>query len=146
MLQNGPPPYSQRSGSSYRLIYSYLEETAANIRFQATPLRDKWSVWDNRCTMARGPARRKRSFYRRIYPALLNHRIDIQRLDIPAWFLSGRYDFLNAGDLIEKAFNALKSPEKRLFWFEHSGHQLVRQEPKKCGDLLHQRLKAAARF
>ncbi len=45
------------------------------------------------------------------------------RLDIPVYFLSGRYDYKTPGILVEEYLAALEDPAgKRMFWFENSAH------------------------
>jgi pimeloyl-ACP methyl ester carboxylesterase len=42
--------------------------------------------------------------------------------DIPIYMLHGRHDINAPGYLVEDYFKKIHSPDKRLIWFEHSGH------------------------
>jgi len=47
------------------------------------------------------------------------------RLDVPVFFLSGRYDYKTPGVLVEDYLAALEAPAgKRMFWYENSAHVL----------------------
>jgi pimeloyl-ACP methyl ester carboxylesterase len=45
------------------------------------------------------------------------------RLDVPVFFLSGRFDYKTPGVQVEEYLAALEAPAgKRMFWFENSAH------------------------
>jgi pimeloyl-ACP methyl ester carboxylesterase len=47
----------------------------------------------------------------------------VPRLEVPVYFLSGRYDYKTPGVLVEEYHDALDAPAgKRMFWFENSAH------------------------
>ena len=47
----------------------------------------------------------------------------VPRLDVPVFFLAGRYDYKAPSFLVEEYLNALEAPAgKRMFWFENSAH------------------------
>jgi len=47
----------------------------------------------------------------------------IPRLEVPVYFLAGRYDYKTPGALVEEYLNALDAPAGgRMFWFENSAH------------------------
>ena len=53
-------------------------------------------------------------------------------LDIPVWFLAGRYDYFTPSELVERYYQDVKAPHgKSLVWFEESGHEPELQEPEK---------------
>jgi pimeloyl-ACP methyl ester carboxylesterase len=49
--------------------------------------------------------------------------VDAPRLDIPVYFVHGRYDLDAMPVLLEEYYNALEAPSKKLIWFEYSGHK-----------------------
>ena len=53
----------------------------------------------------------------------LNILETVPRLEVPVYFLAGRYDYKAPSFLVEEYLNALDAPQgKRMFWFENSAH------------------------
>ena len=47
----------------------------------------------------------------------------VPRLEVPVFFLAGRYDYKAPSFLVEEYLNALEAPAgKQMFWFENSAH------------------------
>lgn len=73
-----------------------------------------------------------------VYPQLYN--VDLRKqalkLEVPVYFMEGRYDVNASSALVEEYFNLLIAPSKELIWFEHSGHEPWRNEPEKLVDLM----------
>ena len=47
----------------------------------------------------------------------------VPRLEVPVYFLAGRYDYKAPSFLVEEYLNVLDAPSgKRMFWFENSAH------------------------
>ncbi|MCL7972201.1 MAG: alpha/beta hydrolase [marine benthic group bacterium] len=45
------------------------------------------------------------------------------RLEVPVYFMAGRYDYKTPGELAEEYLNGLDAPAgKQMFWFENSAH------------------------
>ena len=55
---------------------------------------------------------------------------------IPIYFFLGRYDYNTSSVVAEEYFNTITAPKKKLFWFDHSGHSPIWEEPT----LFYQRL------
>lgn len=55
----------------------------------------------------------------------------IPEIKVPVYFYQGRYDYNTPSILVEKYFNILKAPSKKLEWFEKSGHHPMYQEVEK---------------
>ena len=55
----------------------------------------------------------------------------IRKLAVPLILFEGRHDVNVNSDVAAVWFDALKAPEKRLVWFEHSGHMPMTEEPGK---------------
>jgi pimeloyl-ACP methyl ester carboxylesterase len=50
-------------------------------------------------------------------------------LDVPVFFLSGRFDYKTPGELVEEYMNLLEAPAgKQMIWFENSAHALFFEE------------------
>jgi pimeloyl-ACP methyl ester carboxylesterase len=56
---------------------------------------------------------------------------NINSADIPICFFLGRYDYNTPSVLAEEYLGVLKSPFKKLVWFEQSGHFPFFEEPEK---------------
>ena len=59
-----------------------------------------------------------------VYPQLwsVDLRQQATALEVPVYFLLGRYDVNAPPVLAEEYFQLLKAPRKELIWFDHSGH------------------------
>lgn len=73
------------------------------------------------------------STYSQVYPQL--YSVDLRKsavkLDVPVYFFIGRYDINAPSYLVKDYYNKLQAPEKKLIWFEHSGHDAWRNETDK---------------
>ncbi|WP_244926645.1 alpha/beta fold hydrolase [Leptospira wolffii] len=47
---------------------------------------------------------------------------EIRKLDIPIYFCEGKYDYTVPFELVEEYLKILKAPQKKIVWFENSGH------------------------
>jgi pimeloyl-ACP methyl ester carboxylesterase len=68
-----------------------------------------------------------------------NHNLfeQIPEIDIPVFFLHGRYDYFTPGDLVKKYHQHLSAPKgKTLIWFENSGHEPEWTEPEKFREVI----------
>lgn len=57
--------------------------------------------------------------------------IDIPKLALPAYFISGRYDYTVSYELSKKYFDLLQAPCKSFYTFEQSAHSPMFEEPDK---------------
>lgn len=62
--------------------------------------------------------------FNNFYPQLYNIdlRKDYSKIDVPVYFFMGRYDANAQPSLAEDYYKCLEAPEKKIIWFEHSGH------------------------
>ena len=59
----------------------------------------------------------------------LNVPTEVPRLAIPAFFLSGRFDYKTPGELVAEYLSVLEAPAgKQLTWFDNSAHALFFEE------------------
>jgi pimeloyl-ACP methyl ester carboxylesterase len=54
---------------------------------------------------------------------------DVQKLEIPVYFFTGRYDYQTPCELLEEYYQVLEAPHKEIVWFENSGHVPNLDEP-----------------
>lgn len=61
----------------------------------------------------------------------------IPQLDVPVFFLVGRYDYFTPSEIVEDYYKKLIAPKgKDLIWFEKSGHNPEREEADKFYDVM----------
>jgi pimeloyl-ACP methyl ester carboxylesterase len=68
-----------------------------------------------------------------VYPYLwtVDFRQQANHLEVPVYFLIGRYDVNAPVSLTEDYYRVLDAPHKEIVWFEHSGHTPWTREPEK---------------
>ena len=52
-------------------------------------------------------------------------------VEVPLYFFLGRHDYNAPATLAEHYFQAIRAPEKKMIWFEHSAHYPFLEEPEK---------------
>jgi len=71
---------------------------------------------------------------KQMYPEVLqvNFFKTIPQVEIPVYFLVGRYDYNTPHELVERYCEQLSAPAgKQLIWFENSAHAILWDEPEK---------------
>ncbi len=63
-------------------------------------------------------------------------RTEVPRLEVPVYFFEGVYDFTCNAALAKEYFDRLEAPEKGFFWFDHSAHSPLFEEPDRFRELL----------
>lgn len=66
----------------------------------------------------------------------------VKTLDVPVYFLLGKYDFTTPYDIAVRYCEALNAPHKEIIWFENSAHCMPFEEPEKFQRVLIEKLKA----
>jgi pimeloyl-ACP methyl ester carboxylesterase len=61
---------------------------------------------------------------------------DLPKVDCPVYFFVGKDDIQTSTGITTKYFRQLQAPRKDLVLFEHSGHQIHRDEPEKFQDAI----------
>jgi pimeloyl-ACP methyl ester carboxylesterase len=76
--------------------------------------------------------------FNQVYPQLYDIDLSKQatKLDVPVYFMIGRHDVNASPEMAEEYFNAIEAPHKEFIWFEHSGHEVWRNQPDKLVDLM----------
>ena len=66
----------------------------------------------------------------------------VSSLDVPVYFLAGRYDYFTPSEIVVRYYHKLTAPGgKELIWFENSGHEPEIEEPEKFYDIMVSRVK-----
>ncbi|MCP4761160.1 MAG: alpha/beta hydrolase [archaeon] len=68
--------------------------------------------------------------------ARINFIKEIPEVEVPVYFMTGRYDYQVNASLAEDYFKILKAPKKMLVWFEKSAHAPNWEENEKFDDVL----------
>ncbi len=76
--------------------------------------------------------------FNKVIPQLqdFDFRKDALELKVPVYFMLGRHDVRSNYWLAEDYFNKLQAPNKKLFMFEDSGHDMIWQETDKFHDIM----------
>ncbi len=61
---------------------------------------------------------------------------DAYQVDVPVYFIQGKYDRVAAGELLEKYYQKLEAPHKEIVLFEHSGHFIFLKEPDRFCEVI----------
>jgi hypothetical protein len=56
---------------------------------------------------------------------------EVTELAVPAYFFTGRHDYVTPSELVRAYCEKIKSPLKKIVWFEHSAHFPFFEKPKK---------------
>jgi pimeloyl-ACP methyl ester carboxylesterase len=60
----------------------------------------------------------------------------ITALEVPVYFLAGRYDYCVPSELVEQYVNKLEAPRKEIVWFNNSAHMINIEETAQYQDVL----------
>ena len=63
-------------------------------------------------------------------------RTDVTSVQVPVYFVAGRWDEVTPSELAERYFAALRAPRKGFFWFERSAHFPFLEEPARFAEVL----------
>jgi CubicO group peptidase (beta-lactamase class C family) len=136
LRRNGPPPYSQAeilgkfqaiNGvlNDYMHAHAHGEGIDHNLFFDSLAA-PEYGLLD-KVNWIRGLA----ATFATVYPQLndLDLRESAPRLEVPVYFIKGRWDVNAANSLAEDYFALLDAPQKHLIWFEDSAHTPMWDEP-----------------
>jgi pimeloyl-ACP methyl ester carboxylesterase len=73
-----------------------------------------------------------------LYPQLqgIDFRDSVPRLNVPVYFVQGRHELTARSRLADEWITRLTAPVKRLYVFEHSGHNPDAEEPDRFNALM----------
>jgi pimeloyl-ACP methyl ester carboxylesterase len=127
LRQNGPPPYAG-DGMAWKyaayldVLNNYMGSPSLLLTLQlASALTPEYGLLDKATFV--------RSFFdvfSVVYPQLrdLDFTTQASKLQVPVYFLEGRFDVNAMASLAERYYNALQAPHKELIWFG-SGHSTL---------------------
>jgi len=140
---NGEPPYYGKDVIWKSAVYlNYLSAyMAANPKIQNpgyNTFRDvgssEYGLLD-KLNFFRGIVNTYNHVYQQLYD--IDLRTDYKKLDVPVYFFLGRYDVNAPTALVEEYVQVLDAPDKRIVWFEHSGHNpWINEREKFVGEVL----------
>ena len=145
----GSPPYHGNFRSKlmtqHRMLGKYGGEVHGNrnggtfILLHGLLLSTEYS-WIDRINVFRGIFANMRL----MWPKILD--VDLMKqaseLEVPVYFLEGRYDYEAPATLAESYFQMLKAPRKELIWFEQSAHFVNTEEAERFNRFFIDRLLA----
>jgi pimeloyl-ACP methyl ester carboxylesterase len=127
LRNQGPPPYHGNDiawkEAAYLLdTYSFMNQNPA-IYHQGNTIEDllspEYGLYD-KINWLRGPL----DTLNYVYPQLwsVDFRKQATQLQVPVYFMIGRYDINAPVSLTKDYYQLLQAPHKEIVWFEHSGH------------------------
>jgi pimeloyl-ACP methyl ester carboxylesterase len=100
-----------------------------SLRFPGYTMREKWNLWRGRAF--------SRSFGLWEQEVLRTDLAwQVPRLDLPVYFFEGAHDYTCVSSLVQEYLQLLEAPVKRLYWFEHSAHSPLLEEPERARRIL----------
>lgn len=98
---------------------------------RAYSLRERIAIWQ-----AKAFLRSKTGLIHHFFTAdLMSKAI---RLDMPCYFMSGRYDYTVNAELSKKLLDMIDAPKKAFYMFEQSAHSPMFEEPERFTEILAQ--------
>jgi pimeloyl-ACP methyl ester carboxylesterase len=134
---NGEPPYYGKDVTWKSAVYlNYLSAYMANNPKIHNPgyntFRDiassEYGLLD-KINFFRGIVNTYNHVYQQLYD--IDMRTDYTKLDVPVYFFLGRHDVNAPTALVEEYVQVLDATDKKIIWFEHSGHSPWINEPDK---------------
>jgi len=128
LAKNGEPPYygkdvTWKSAAYINYLSSYMARNPHIRNPGYNTFRDisssEYGLLD-KINYIRGIINTFGHVYQQLYD--INMRTDYSKLDVPVYFFLGRYDINAPTVLVEEYELVLNAPDKRIVWFEHSGH------------------------
>lgn len=143
LRRNGPPPYDKGEllrkfqainapVNSYMESQAHGEGTGHNLMFDSLRA-PEYGLLD-KATWIIGLARTFTTVYPQIYDVDL--RTEATALEVPVYFIKGRWDINASNSLLEDYFAMLEAPHKELIWFEDSAHTPSWDEPEHFVDVM----------
>jgi pimeloyl-ACP methyl ester carboxylesterase len=134
---NGEPPYYGNNVTMKSAVYlNYLSAYMAKNPEIHNPgyntFRDigssEYGLLD-KINFFRGIVNTFNHVYQQLYT--IDMRTDYTKLEVPVYFFLGRHDVNAPTMLVEEYMQVLDAPDKKIIWFEHSGHSPWINEPEK---------------
>lgn len=100
-----------------------------SLRTRAYTQAERVNIWRGKIKSNKCPASRDT---RTAFNALQ----DVPGLEVPVYFLTGKYDYTCCSALQQKYYEAVKAPDKALFLFENSAHSPLYEEHERGRQVL----------
>lgn len=97
------------------------EHVTDEMREQAKPILKKWMETSG-------------ELYNQVYD--LNFFNTFPEIKCPIYFFVGRSDYQTNATITEKYYKAVKASQKKIYWFEKSGHDVPATEPEKMQEII----------
>jgi pimeloyl-ACP methyl ester carboxylesterase len=96
---------------------------------RAYTLKEKFNIWKSKFTFINKTELRKQ---------IINSDITVKitKLEIPVYFLSGKYDLTVNHDLSKEYLSKIESPVKGFYTFNNSAHSPMFEEPERFREIL----------
>lgn len=143
LRQNGPPPYDGdeligKFNAINEVINGYMHAHAQGEGVNHNLLFDSLGAAEygllDKVNWVRGLIDTMTTVYPQLYD--VDFRTQATRLEIPTYFIVGRWDRNAMTPLAEAYFNILEAPHKELIWFEDSAHTPLWDEPAHFVDVM----------
>lgn len=143
LRRNGLPPYDSgsligRFGTMNGVVNDYMhshaqgEGTGHNLMLDSLAAQEYGLV--DKVNWLLGLATTFTTIYPQLYD--LDFRAQATELEIPVYFIKGRWDINASNSLLEEYFALLDAPHKELIWFEDSAHTPSWDEPNHFVDVM----------
>jgi len=67
---------------------------------------------------------------------VIDLRTQILNLEIPVYFLNGKYDYTVSSSMAKEYFDNIQAPVKGFYWFDQSAHSPLFEEPEKVRSII----------
>ena len=145
----GPPPYLDDFRSKLMTKRSILGKYGGEVHGNRNGgtfillralLRSSEYSWTDRINVFRGVFANMRLMWPKILD--IDLMAQVPELEVPIYFLEGRYDHEVPATLAERYFEMLRAPRKKLIWFEQSEHFVNTEEAERFNRFFIDRLLA----
>lgn len=141
--RNGSPPYDSgsligRFGTMNGVVNDYMNSHAHGEGTNHNLMLDSLAAQEygllDKVYWLLGLARTFTTVYPQLYD--LDFRTQATELEVPVYFIKGRWDLNASNMLLEEYFSLLDAPHKELIWFENSAHTPSWDEPSHFVDVM----------
>jgi len=96
---------------------------------KAYTLKEKYAIWKSKFTFLNTTSLIDQLFDTRI-------TMKVKRLEMPVYFLSGKYDLTVNHDLSRAYLEQIQAPVKGFYTFDHSAHSPIYEEPERLREIM----------
>lgn len=103
-----------------------------SLRCKVYTPKERITIWSSKKFISSSPVAVDRTRF--------NAFDEISSLDIPVYFLGGKYDYTCCYSLQKQYFEYLKAPQKSFYTFDNSAHSPLFEEPEKAIKILNNKI------